>query len=247
MTDQYVLWKNWQGLDFGHFEIEDSLNFRHELNASGIDTVQGLRVGELGYGNGVFAGWVTAEGGDWVGREAILELQQRAAHAGFQVIAAQDAFTKIHGHEGFDLIVAFDVFEHLELSEIRLFLSEARSALRPGGHLLARFPSGDSPFSGAIYWGDATHRTLLGSSAVRQLALEAGLEICQVRSPILPVWGLGLRRAARRTAIRLIQVLVFPFIRHAFIGRGDAIITPNMVIVLKKMGQQALTAYHSPD
>lgn len=236
MTDQYLEWKDWQADDFGRFGLEDSLNFRRELRASGIDSVQGLRVGELGYGNGVFAGWVRAEGGNWVGREAVPELQQRAAQAGFPVIAAQDEFSKAYGPEGLDLIVGFDVIEHMGLDEIRSFLGEAREALKPGGLLLARFPSGDSPFSGAIFRGDLTHRTLLGSSAVRQLALEAGLEVCQVRSPVLPVWGLGPVRAARRMAVRLIQMWTFPFIRHVLMGQADAVLSPNMVIVLKKKG-----------
>jgi len=236
MTNQYLEWKGWQVVDFGRFGPEDSLNFYRELHVSGIDSVQGLRVGELGYGNGVFAGWVRAEGGNWVGREAVPELQQRAAQAGFQVIAAQDEFSIAYGPEGLDLIVGFDVIEHMDLDEIRSFLSEAREALKPGGLLLARFPSGDSPFSGAIFHGDLTHRTLLGSSAVHQLALEAGLEVCQIRSPILPVWGLGPVRAARRMAIWFIQMLTFPFIRTALMGHGNAVLSPNMVIVLKKNG-----------
>ncbi len=235
MTDHYLAWKDWQPIDFGQFGPEDSLNFRRELQASGIASVKGLKVGEIGYGNGVFAGWVRAEGGNWTGREAIPELQQRAAEAGFQVIAGQGDFSDAYGPGKLDLLVAFDVIEHMDLNDIRSFLSEARKALGPGGMLLARCPSGDSPFSGAIFHGDLTHRTLLGSSAVRQLAIEADLELCQVRAPVLPVWGLGPVRAARRMAVRLLQMLTFPLIRHVLMGHSNAVLSPNMIIVLKKM------------
>lgn len=234
MTNCYMGWKGWHGADFGRFEPEHALYYTQELHASGIASISGLRVGELGYGNGVFAGWVRKAGGHWVGREAIPEMQQRAEQAGFEVIASETDFSNVCGPGKLDLIVAFDVIEHLELDAIRSFLSEAKEALRPGGLLLLRLPSGDSPFSGAIYRGDLTHRTLLGSSAARQLALEAGLEVCQVRSPVLPVWGLGPVRAVRRMAARLLQTLAFSFVRHALMGHSAAVLSPNMIVVLRK-------------
>jgi SAM-dependent methyltransferase len=234
MTDCYVGWKGWHGADFGLFGPENALYYAQELYASGIASIRGLRVGELGYGNGAFAGWVRKEGGRWVGREAIPELQQCAAEAGFEVIASEADFSNACGPGKLDLMVAFDVIEHLELDAIRSFLSEAKEALRPGGLLLVRLPSGDSPFSDAIYRGDLTHRTLLGSNAIRQLAMEAGLEVCQVRSPTLPLWGLGPLRAARRMAVRLMQAVAFSFIRHVLMGHGSAVLSPNMIVVLRK-------------
>jgi SAM-dependent methyltransferase len=234
MTDCYVAWKGWHDADFGRFGAEDAFYYAQELHASGIASVLDLRVGELGYGNGAFAGWVRKAGGHWVGREAIPELQRRATEAGFEVIASEADFSNVCGPGKLDLIVAFDAIEHLELDAIRSFLSEAKEALRPGGLLLVRLPSGDSPFSGAIYRGDLTHRTLLGSSAVRQLAMEAGLEVCQVRSPVLPVWGLGLARATLRMAVRLTQTLVFSFVRNVLMGNGSAVVSPNMIVVLCK-------------
>src|SRR6266508_495482 len=213
MTDCYARWKDWHDTDFGRFELVDALYFALELRASGISSVVGLRIAELGYGNGAFAGWVRKAGGHWIGREANPELQKRALEAGFDVIASEADFSSVCGPERLDLFVAFDVVEHFELDAIRSFFMDANEALRPGGLLLLRLPSGDSPFSGAIYRGDITHRTLLGSSAARQLALEAGLETCQIRSPVLPVYGLGPVRAVRRLAVRVAQMLAFLFIR----------------------------------
>jgi SAM-dependent methyltransferase len=236
MTDCYVGWKGWHGTDFGRFGLKDALYYAQELHASGIASVVGLKVGELGYGNGAFAGWVRQAGGHWVGREAIPEIQQRAAQAGFEVIASETDFSKVSGPGKLDLIVAFDVIEHLDLDAIRSFLREAKEALSPGGLLLVRLPSGDSPFSGAIYRGDLTHRTLLGSSAARQLAMEAGLDVCQVRSPVLPVWGLGPVRAMRRMAARIMQALAFSFVRHVLMGHSAAVLSPNMIVVLRKEG-----------
>lgn len=234
MTDRYVGWKDWQGGDFGSFKHEDALYYAQELRKCGVESLCGLRIGELGYGNGGFAGWVHQAGGKWIGREVISELQQRAIQAGYEVVGADAYFSSDDGKAAFDLIVAFDVIEHLKIDDIRTFLAESKDALKPGGILLFRVPSGDSPFSGAIYRGDLTHRTLLGSSAVRQIAEDAGLEVTQIRSPVLPVRGLGILRSARRLAACLVQMMVFSVVRNFLMSHDSAVISPNMIVVLRK-------------
>jgi SAM-dependent methyltransferase len=234
MIDGYVSWKRWQHADFGRVGSDDALYFTRELHASGISSLVGLRVGELGYGNGTFAGWVRAAGGLWVGREAIPELQQRAASAGFEVIAPDADFSHVCGRGKLDIIVAFDVIEHLDLVEIRSFLKDATKALKPGGLLLMRLPSGDSPFSQAIYRGDLTHRALLGSSAVRQLAEEVGFEAEQIRSPVMPITGFGVLPAIRRLFVLIVRAIVFGFIRTVLMGNGSAVVSPNMFVVLRR-------------
>ena len=239
MTNRYVEWKGWSSAEFGSFGPEEALYYAAELDASGIGSISGLRVAELGYGNGAFAGWAREARGHWMGREINPQLQQRAAEAGYEVINPETDFSTACGREKLDLIVAFDVIEHMDIGAIRSFLREVKEALRPGGWLLFRVPSGDSPFSGAIYHGDPTHRTLLGSSAARLLAIEAGLGVCQIRSPALPIGGIFQVRAARRMAVRLARLVVFSFVRFVLMGHADAVVSPNMIVVLRKEGGAA--------
>ena len=86
----------------------------------------------------------------------------------------------------------------------------------------------------AIYWGDLTHCTLLGSSAVRQLACEQDLEVRQIRSPVLPMAGLPMTRLVRRAAVRFARWVMFSFIRTALMGNVSAILSPNMIVVLAR-------------
>jgi 2-polyprenyl-3-methyl-5-hydroxy-6-metoxy-1,4-benzoquinol methylase len=234
MTDSYVEWKAWHFEDFGRFDAKAAIYYRRELHASGVSSVRGLTVGELGYGNGAFAGWVRHSGGHWVGREAIPELHQRAVDAGFEVVTPDVEFSHVCGPGALDVIVAFDVIEHLEIGAIRSFLHETREALRPGGLVLLRLPSGDSPFSHAIYRGDLTHRSALGSSAVRQLAEEVGLDVKQIRSPVLPVTGLGMLRGVRRTCVLLVQFIVFRFVGTVLMANSGAVVSPNMFVVFRR-------------
>lgn len=230
----YLAWKGWSGDAFGKYSREEAIYFQRELARSGIKASAGLRVAELGFGNGAFAGWIRDEGGHWAGLEVIPALLDRARDAGFEARKAQDGLGALAPAASQGLVVAFDVLEHLALAEIRAFLADARRVLKPGGLLIARVPSGDSPFSAAIYRGDITHQTLLGSSAVRQLATEAGFDVMQIRAPILPVWGLGPGRTLRRAVIQLIRSLSFPLIRNVLMGNAAAVISTNMLVVLRR-------------
>lgn len=232
----YLSWKNWSREEFGKYSREDAIYFTGELARCGITTFAGLRVAELGFGNGAFAGWIRDSGGHWVGLEIIPALLDRARDAGFEAQSGPDRLVVLAPGSSLDLIAAFDVLEHLALDEIRTFLTGARKSLKPGGLLVARIPSGDSPFSTAIFRGDITHRTLLGSSAVRQLAAEAGFEAVQIRPPILPVWGLGPGRFVRRVALLPMRVMAFWFVRNVLMGNASAVVSPNMIAVLRKEG-----------
>jgi SAM-dependent methyltransferase len=232
MTDTYLHWKAWHASEFGRAASTDTSYFDHELAKSGIRSVRGLTVGELGFGNGGFAQWVRQAGGYWTGREANPELSRRAADAGFSVLNPDERFSDRGRQNAFDLIVAFDVVEHLELGDVRGFLVDAWAALKPGGRLIFRIPSGDSPFSGAIYNGDITHRSFFGSSAIRRLALEAKLEVVQIRSPVLPAADLGPIHSLRRLAAGAVQAVAFAFIRNILMGNSGAVVSPNMVVVL---------------
>jgi SAM-dependent methyltransferase len=56
-----------------------------------------------------------------------------------------------------DLMVCFDVFEHLSHDTCAQWFAQTRRVLRPGGRLIGHVPNGLSPFAGEVYWGDLTH------------------------------------------------------------------------------------------
>ena len=56
-----------------------------------------------------------------------------------------------------DLVVCFDVFEHLSHDTCAQWFAQIRRVLKPGGRLIGHVPNGLSPFVGSVYWGDLTH------------------------------------------------------------------------------------------
>jgi SAM-dependent methyltransferase len=230
----YRAWKGWQGGGFGSFDTAAAAYFSSEIAKSGLSTLSNLRVLEIGFGNGIFAGWCKQQGAIYVGTEVIPELIARGIAAGFDVHSADTAVHTLVMPDSVDLLIALDVFEHFETNALRELLLQAIAFLRPGGLVIARVPSGDSPFSRAIQYGDLTHRAVLGTSAVRQLAEEVGLQVVQLREPRFVHSGLGVITIIRRLIVEIGRRLVFSILVNVCMGGGSPVLTPNFIFVLKK-------------
>jgi SAM-dependent methyltransferase len=231
----YEGWKRWTEAEFGTCSAADAAYFSAELVRAGVNACEGIRIFEIGFGNGAFAGYVRSVGSEYFGSELNGALVERAKEFGLNVFEGGLKQVLAMGkQDSLDAVVAFDVLEHLDIADIKSFLLDAGQLLRPGGVVLARVPSGDSPFGRAIFHGDITHRTALGSSAVRQLASQTGFDVLDIGPPRFPIRGLGLVRAIRRSGIRFAQTIIARVINLVFHDGQPRVITPNLVFVLKK-------------
>lgn len=229
----YSDWKRWSEEAFARPGSDEGRYFTLELSASGVGPLQGRRVLEIGFGNGAFAGWALEAGADYRGVEADPELLARARGSGLRVMAAGQPLTEFAEEATVDLIVGFDVFEHVDRAVLPCLFREMRTLLKPGGLLIGRVPSGDSPFGRVFQNGDLTHLTALGSEAVRQLAAMAGLEVVAVRGPVSPAAG-GVRARFRRAVKQGVRRLVYPVVARLLMDWPGAVLTPNMVFVLRR-------------
>jgi SAM-dependent methyltransferase len=227
----YRRWKHWDEADFGR--IDQAPYYREELSKSGFPNLKGTRVLELGFGNGGFGVWSTSQGAEWVGTELDVELVERACKWGLRAFSGVDLNGGPRQYAPYDLIVAWDVIEHVPRSDLPNLLAECRSLLSPNGALLGRVPSGDSPFSAAIQSGDLTHSPALGSAAIRYLAHRCGFPRVEIRGAAFPIFGFGAVSAIRRSTVRFTDHLVHPFVRILMRAR-DVVLTPNMVFTLRQ-------------
>jgi len=226
-SKDYAAWKNWNAEDFGKAGAEDRLYYAREVFAR--HPKPSPAVLEVGFGNGSFLACARERGCRVAGIEVNAELVATAAKAGFEV----------HGSLGdcspgsFDIVVAFDVLEHIPEEAIVAFLAEVRDVLVENGIFIARFPNGDSPFARRLQHGDATHLTSIGSSKARWYARQAGLAVDYTGNPAHVYTGLGRARFVRRALAGIGRSLIESVLGHLYYGERAAF-DPCLLIVLRR-------------
>lgn len=198
----YESWKGWDELF--SYDGDKADYFAGEMNGIRIRNAEVL---EIGFGSGDFLQWASDQGAAVTGTEINPVLLTAAEAKGVTLLAADIENIADSHRERFDTIVAFDVFEHFMLNDVVLRLAAAETMLKPGGHLVMRFPNAQSPFGLAPQNGDPTHRSCLSRSVFEQLLQESSLKIVR--------YAPSFRAAGRTWPKRIAR-----FVRH---GMQDAI------------------------
>lgn len=181
-NDPYSQWKGWAtDGSFGRLGRGDADYFTREIREA-VGTHRTVSdVLEVGFGDGVFLSYARDRGWKVVGTEL----------SDVQIAAAREAGFDAHGpdyvaempKECVDLIVAFDVLEHIPQDDVVGFLSGLAERLRPGGRILLRYPNADTWLSNPLQHGDPTHVTEIGYYKMTYFAEAAGLRIVRYRGP----------------------------------------------------------------
>lgn len=90
-------------------------------------------------------------------------------------VTCADVFEYLAGREGaYDLVLAFDLIEHLDKREVLEFLDAVFAALRPGGTLLLQTPNADSPWLASERYNDFTHEIAFNPHSLENVLRLAG-------------------------------------------------------------------------
>lgn len=199
--ERYAAWKSWSSAGFARYDAADAAYYTGELRGAPL---AGANVLELGFGNGGFLGFASDKGAKVAGTELIPEAVRLAEGAGVRVYRPDlsDAVEECPGT--FDVVVAFDVLEHLTRDEIRRLFDRLEILLRPGGVILARFPNGASPLGCISQNADLTHKEPLSAPLVMQLLLGKPWRLLSAGNPYRVNVGSPARRLglAIRHALR---------------------------------------------
>jgi 2-polyprenyl-3-methyl-5-hydroxy-6-metoxy-1,4-benzoquinol methylase len=222
----YASWKGWTkpvAPTAGEIEYYDG-----EMKGLAI---AGSDVFEIGFGSGIFLAWARDRSARLAGAELIAELIENARAAGVEILPP-DFETVAAAHAArFDTIAAFDVFEHFSIPEILVRLDASAVMLKPGGHLIMRFPNAQSPFGLAPQNGDPTHKAALSRSVFEQLLQGRPFEIVRYAAAYRVRGPFGLTRLVRgfRYVLRdlLARVLNFTYAQ-------EIVWDPVVVLVLRK-------------
>lgn len=146
---------------------------------------------EIGCSEGNTLAWLQSDKGysRCCGIEQVVEVANRAASKGLDVVAADIENESVPFDDGFDLVLCLDVLEHL--NDPWTVLSRLRSSIRPGGCLIASIPNVcHVSVLGGLVWRDAwryedsgildrTHLRFFTGSTMRELVRGAKLELLQ--------------------------------------------------------------------
>lgn len=132
-----------------------------------------------------------------------------------------------------DVVVAFDVIEHFTKDELIDFIDAVHRVLKADGRWIIHAPNGDSPFFGAVRYGDFTHELAFTQTSINQLLTSSKFKkvICKECAP----QAYSLTSFIRMILWKIIRlVLRFTILAESGDLGGDAILTRNLYAVAFK-------------
>ena len=191
---------------------------------------------ELGCGSGTLIGYLMSRGYRNVrGVDASKEQVQLAVDSGLECVTLGDAIEAISRTEPMteDVVVAFDVLEHLSLPDVISLTSHTLRILKPGGVLILHTPNAGGIFGNMACYGDLTHQTSFTAKSLSQLLRSIGFSqvIMEEDRPIPH----GVLSAVRRCCWHLIRPL-FRLMYAVETGdlRSRQIFSQNMLTVARR-------------
>lgn len=194
--------------------------FPKDLNAEILD---------LGCGHGAFLYFLAQAGYTRVlGVDTSPEQIVKARELGISAARCEPAFDYISRlpTDSLDVILLFDVLEHLERQELFDLLDEVYRVLRGGGVCLIHVPNGEGLFGMRIRFGDLTHVQAFTQNSIRQLLATTGFAQinCYEERPVVH----GLKSLIRRVLWDLCT-LKYRLLFAAETGTTHVILSENLL------------------
>lgn len=229
----YVAWKGW-GAGFGALSRGDTQYFATELR----EVIRGgnvRRVLEVGYGNGVFLAYAKSQGWSVTGIELQPELVAMAIEAGFDARPAEEVESLPDAE--YDLIVAFDVFEHIPPDMSIDYLRNLARKLNSAARIVLRFPNADSWIGNPFQNGDLTHVNAIGALKMGQYAVECGLEVESFRAETRRGFETSFLHGGYKYTAGVLAKLIGGVVKLIYFPTLPVVMsTPNVVCVLRRAG-----------
>ena len=226
----YANWKGWLSNHFGDLNKSQRKYYAAEIKRLGMISKPGIRVLEVGFGAGDFLTFASEQGWIVSGLEANESLVEIGKSRGFNVFSGSDM--RLFEENSFDLIVAFDVLEHISNDEMIVFLKGIERVLKSNGIFLARFPNGDSPFGLMNQNGDTTHVNFLGRGKVDFYMNQINCDYIFIGGQVELIWGINPVGSFRRFVIFLFKWLINQFVYFLY-GKTKNFCSENLIAAIK--------------
>lgn len=193
------------------------------------------RILDLGCGFGALLYWLKQAGYcSLEGIDRSPEQVQGAHKLGLDFVREGDIVESLESRDpaSSNVVIAFDVVEHLTKEEALRFVDEVYRVLATGGVFIIHTPNGEGLFSSTVF-GDFTHELTLTRGSAGQLLRCAGFSHVSVYEDTPVVHGIiSAARYAIWKLFRAMMHLVYAA-ETGEIGR-DPILTQNFLVIAKK-------------
>lgn len=233
----YLLWKNWESNLFGFLSKNDKAYYAKELLNTNKKYLKSASVLELGFGNGAFLEYARQNNWNIEGTEVNSDLVIKGKNHGYNVYHADNVsqFERCR----YDLVVAFDVIEHLQHERFLELIKDVERILKPGGCFIVRFPNGDSPFGLINQNGDVTHANAIGVVKIRYYATVSELKVIYYGGASEPIIGVSSIYFIHRLIFVPIKKAINLAIRIIFFPRNNIpFCSANAVAIFQKTIEQ---------
>lgn len=233
LYNHYVSARSSAGLGDAEFllNIERRKPFLNQVIKKHFPPDLKAKIVELGCGCGSLlyfskkAGYQNLLGCD-VSREQI-DLSKKL---GLTEIVMQDAMSAIclYEDQSIDVVISFDVIEHMTKTESLTLSREVFRVLKPNGKWIVHTVNAESPFFGRIRYGDFTHEIAFTKESIKQLFSVAGFKdvACYEDEPSCH----GVKSFIRYLLWKVFRS-VFRVVLAAETGEKNGIFSQNFLVV----------------
>lgn len=194
-----------------------------------IPADRNIRILDLGCGSGgaIFwlkkAGYLNISGVDFSD-----EMVNIAINAGLKEVKLGDLQSELKeiSDNSLDVVIIFDVLEHLTREILFEVCDGIFRVLKPGGRVIAHVPNAEGVFGSRIRYGDLTHELAFTPSSIRQLFQTTGFrEVkCYEDRPIPHGF-----KSAMRALVWKMGTFIFRVLHAAETGVYSCILSQNML------------------
>jgi len=229
-NNTYINWKNWNEDSFSKTSNLEKAYFLNIFKLLKLKST--AKILEIGFGNGAFLGYAVSKKFHCDGVETNESLVDLAVDKNF---SAYKALEEINQNTKYDLIVLFDVIEHIHADKIESFFSDLSFYLQDSGSIFLRFPNGSSPLGLANQHGDITHCNIVTLPKLNYWCYNSNLKVVFSRGDTLPfIFNHNLLKMPSRLIKLFFHLITERFIR-LISSQSKGVLSSNLQAVIKKI------------
>ena len=229
-NNRYIDWKNWEADSFAKTSKLEEAYFNNIFKL--LKLKKSSKILEIGFGNGSFLGYAVSQKFNYDGVESNQNLVDLAIDNNFSAYTSLD---KINRETKYDLIILFDVIEHINADAVEEFFKEMNVHLEGTGSIFLRFPNGSSPLGLGNQHGDVTHCNIVTLPKLNYWCSNSDLKVIFYRGDIRPfIFRHNLLKMPSRLMSLFLHISTEKFIR-LISSQSKGVLSSNLEVVIKKI------------